>query len=48
MTYREFLHLLWTVVSATDCHFCGGAKKIGADNRTCPVCKGSGSCPGGR
>jgi len=36
------------ILTASACHCCGGSGKIGASNRTCSVCNGSGTCPGGR
>jgi DnaJ-class molecular chaperone len=47
MTYRNILRRISPVV-ATGCAYCGGAKKIGADNRTCPVCNGTGQSATGR
>ncbi|WP_433465362.1 hypothetical protein [Spirillospora sp. CA-128828] len=48
MTHLRFLCHVSDVVTAQNCHYCGGAKKIGSTNRTCPVCSGTGKCPGGR
>ncbi|MFD0532450.1 hypothetical protein ACFQY7_00090 [Actinomadura luteofluorescens] len=48
MTYLRLLRHVSDVVRAQACHYCGGAKKLGSTNRTCPVCSGTGTCPGGR